>query len=56
MKYKLVIKHAFNELLSVKEIYLIAKGEAQLNPKILLRYIETILILMNPITPHFCQY
>jgi leucyl-tRNA synthetase len=56
MKYKLVIKHAFNELLSVKETYLIAKGEAQLNPSILLRYIETILVLMNPITPHFCQY
>jgi len=27
MKYKLVIKHAFSELLSLKETYLIAKGE-----------------------------
>ena len=46
MKYKLVIKHAFNELLSIKETYLIAKGDLQPNPLVLLRYMETFLVLM----------
>ena len=55
MKFKIVIKHAFNELLSLKEAYLIAKGGSP-NPFVLFRYIETLLLLLNPIIPHFCQY
>lgn len=54
MKYKLVIKHAFNELLGIKETYLIAKGDSQPNPFVIFRYLEAFLVLMNPITPHFC--
>jgi leucyl-tRNA synthetase len=41
-------------MLSLKESYLIAKKN-QPNPFVLLQFIETFLILMNPITPHFCQ-
>jgi leucyl-tRNA synthetase len=55
MKFKIVIKHAFNELLSLKEAYLIAKG-GKPNPFVLFRYLETLLLLLNPIIPHFCQY
>jgi len=55
MKYKLVIKHGLNELSSLKEAYLIATG-GQPNPQILFRYLETLLLLLNPIIPHFCQY
>lgn len=55
MKFKIVIKHAFNELLSLKEAYLIAKG-GKPNPFVLFRYLETMLLLLNPIIPHFCQY
>lgn len=55
MKYKLVIKHAFNELSSLKESYMIAMGGQEgANPVILFRYIETLLLLLNPIIPHFC--
>lgn len=53
MKYKLVIKHGFNELNTLKENYMIATG-GNPNPIILLRFIETLLVLLNPIIPHFC--
>jgi len=53
MKYKVVIKHAFNELGSLKENYLIATG-GNPSPTILFKYLETLLVLMNPIIPHFC--
>lgn len=55
MKFKIVIKHAFNELLSLKEAYLIAKA-GKPNPFVLFRYLETFIILLNPIIPHFCQF
>lgn len=55
MKFKIVIKHAFNELSSLKEAYLIAKG-GKPNPIILLQYLETMMLLLNPIIPHFCQF
>jgi leucyl-tRNA synthetase len=53
MRYKEIVKHAFNELSSMKEAYLIACNGSP-NPVILLRYISTLLVLMNPICPHFC--
>jgi leucyl-tRNA synthetase len=53
MKFKIVIKHAFNELGSLKESYLIAKA-GKPNPVILFNYLETLLLLLNPIIPHFC--
>lgn len=55
LKYKLVIKHGLNELSSLKEAYLIATG-GNPNPVILFRYLKTLLVLLNPIIPNFCQY
>jgi len=54
MKFKNVVKHAFNELLSLKEIYMIAKASKPLNGHLLFRYIETLLVLLNPMIPHYC--
>jgi leucyl-tRNA synthetase len=53
LKYKLVIKHGLNELSSLKEAYLTATG-GNPNPVILFRYLKTLLVLLNPIIPHFC--
>lgn len=55
MKYKQALKFGFFELQSIKEDYLIAKG-GKMNPYILMRFLETQLLLMAPITPHYSQY
>lgn len=55
MKFKNVIKFGFNELLSLKETYLIGK-QGEPNPLVLMTYIVYQLTLMNAIIPHFCQY
>ena len=55
MKFRVVIKHAFNELNDLKESYRIATG-GKPNPKIMFRLLETMLAMMNPICPLFCQY
>ena len=54
MKIKNVIV-LFNHLLSIKESYTIAKSGAK-NPFVIARFVEALLTIMNPITPHFCQY
>ena len=54
MKHRVIVVN-FNRLLSIKESYLIAKG-GEKNAFVILRYIEAILTIMNPITPHFCQF
>lgn len=55
MKYKQALKFGFFELQSIKEDYLIAKS-GQMNPFVLMKFLETQLVLMNPITPHFAQF
>jgi len=55
VKYKVVIKHAFNEMLSLKESYLIAKNNSP-NPFVILDFIEAFIVMMNPIIPNFCQF
>lgn len=55
MKYKQALKYAFFEINSIKEDYLIAKG-GKANPYTLMRYLETQLVLVNPMAPHFAQY
>jgi leucyl-tRNA synthetase len=55
MKYKQCLKYAFFELQSIKEDYLIAKG-GKGNPFTLMRFLETQLVIMNPVIPHFAQY
>lgn len=55
MKFKQALKHGFFELQTLKEDYLIAKG-GKANPFLLLKFIETQLVLMNPIVPHFAEF
>jgi leucyl-tRNA synthetase len=55
MKYKQCLKFGFFELQSIKEDYLIAKG-GKANPFTLMRFLETQLVIINPIVPHFSQY
>lgn len=55
MKYKYVMIHAFNEMNDLKEAYRIATA-GKFNPKIMLRLLETLLVMLNPICPLFCQY
>lgn len=55
MKYKQAVKFGFFELQSIKEDYLIAKG-GKGNAFFFMRFLETQLVLMNPIMPHFAQY
>lgn len=54
MRFKNVVKFAFNEMITLKETYKMACGERGTNPVIMFKYIEAFLVLMNPITPHFC--
>jgi leucyl-tRNA synthetase len=55
MRFKQALKHGFYELSTLKEDYLIAKG-GKPNPFLLMKYIETQLILINPFVPHFADY
>lgn len=55
MKFKQALKFGFFELQSIKEDYLIAK-EKKTNPYVLMRYVETQLVLLNPVAPHMAQY
>lgn len=56
MKFKVVVKLAVNEMLSLKENWLIASGDKTPNQKLMNRFIEAVLIMLNPIVPHFCQH
>ena len=55
MKMKIVVKHAYSEMLTLKENYMISVGHKG-NPAIMFKFIESLLVMLNPITPHFCQY
>ncbi len=54
MKHRPIVV-IFNHLLTIKESYLIARG-GEKNPFVIAAYIEAILTIMNPVTPHFCQH
>ena len=53
MKFKNVVV-IFNHLIRIKESYLIARG-GEKNNFVIARFIEAILTIMNPVTPHWCQ-
>lgn len=55
LRFKQALKHGFFELQTFKEDYLIAKG-GNVNQHLFLKFIETQLILINPIVPHFAEY
>lgn len=52
IKYKQAMKSVFFEMQGMKEDYLIAKPNGA-NPRLLARFIESQLIMLNPIIPHF---
>lgn len=54
LHYRDVIKYGFYEMMSIKESYLIGKDQKP-NPFLLLMYMQNMLIVLNPITPTFCQ-
>jgi len=54
MKFKNIIL-IFNHLIRIKESYLIGRG-GQKNDFVIARFVEAILTIMNPVTPHFCQH
>jgi leucyl-tRNA synthetase len=56
IRYKQALKHGFFEPQTAKEDYLIGKAGKGVNPFLLLKFIETQLILLNPIVPHFAEY
>ena len=53
MKYKNIVR-LFHNMLKVKENYLIARNNEK-NAFVILRYIEAILTIINPVVPHFAQ-
>jgi leucyl-tRNA synthetase len=55
MKFKLALKFGFHELQGVRDDYVLLK-KGDLNPYLVLRFIEIQLMLVNPIIPHFCEY
>lgn len=55
LKYKQALKSGFFVFQALKEDYLIAKKGKQ-NPFLLIKFIETAIILLNPICPHFSEY
>jgi len=54
LKYRMVVTHAYNGLLSLKESYLIGKKNNP-NPFVILYFMETSMIILNPTIPHFCE-
>jgi len=52
--YRDIIKYGFNEMLNLKETYLIGKNQKP-NPFVMLHFIETVLKILNPVVPSFAE-
>ena len=55
MKHRDVLKYGFFDLLALKEDYKHHCGTHQMRKDVFLKYLETQLIVMYPIIPHFCD-
>ena len=55
MQFREVLRHGFFELISLKEDYKIQCGENKMRKDIFLKYLETQLLVMYPIIPHFSE-
>jgi len=55
MRFREVLKHGLFELSSLKEDYVLSCGEQGLRKDLVLRYIETQLLLIYPVCPHFAE-
>lgn len=55
MRYREVLKYALFELSSLKEDYVLGCAGQPLKKDVVLKYIETQLILLYPVCPHFAE-
>ena len=58
MKYKNVLKYAFYQMINIKDEYILFNGDdySKLNPTLMIRFLKTFFLLMNPIIPHWTEY
>ena len=58
MKYKNVLKHAFYEMINVKDQYILFNENdyKKLNPTLMIKFLKSFFIINNPIIPHFTEY
>ena len=58
MKYKNVLKFAFYEMINAKDQYILFNADdyTKLNPTLMVRFLKTFFIMINPIIPHFTEY
>lgn len=55
MKYKLALRDGFHELLNMRDDYVLMK-KGDLNPHLVLRFVEVQLLMMAPFAAHFADY
>ena len=57
MRFRDALKSSFFDMQSIKDDYVLAKAAASkpLNPFVVIRFIETQLLLLHPICPHLCS-
>ena len=58
MKYKDVLKYAFYEMINSKDEYILFNGDdyTKLNPTLMVHFLRTFFIIINPIIPHWSEY
>ena len=58
MKYKNVLKYGFYEMINAKDQYILFNADdyTKLNPTLMVRFLKTFFIMINPIIPHFTEY
>ena len=58
MKYKEVLKYGFYEMVNAKDEYIMnLEGDySKVNTKLILYFLRTFLVMINPIIPHFTEY
>jgi leucyl-tRNA synthetase len=55
LKFKIALKYGFHDLQIARDEYIQLKKE-ELNPYLVLRFIELQLLMLTPIAPHFCEH
>ena len=58
MKYKDVLKYAFYEMINSKDEYILFNGDDynKLNPTLMVRFLKTFFVMIEPIIPHWTEY
>lgn len=55
MKFKLALRSCFYEFISLRDSYILMKNDKP-HPRQVLNFIKNQLIILSPITPHFCEH